>query len=112
MTVQAELIGRLSELPRISGAMHVMAVETGYSTPIHNALNEIVALHAVFMRRAFGVVQEVGRGAERAFLQLPMVLQLHPDVIADGPIVVFALNGIRERLPLGVALNAGVAGRH
>jgi len=112
MTVQAELIGGLPELRVISGAMHVMTVETAYSAPIHDALNEIVALHAVLMRRAIGIVQEIGRRTERAFLQLPMVLQLHPDVIADGPIVVLAFDGVRKRLPLGVALNAGVAGRH
>ena len=41
-----------------------------------------------------------------------MILQFHPDIIADRPIVVFALDGIRERLSLGVALNASVAGRH
>src|SRR6185437_3109859 len=112
MTIQAELIGGLSELRRISGAMHIMAVETGYPAPIHNAFDEIVALHAVFMRRAVRVVKEVGRRAERPFLQFPMLLKLRPNVIADGPIVVFALDGIRKRLPLGVALNAGVAGRH
>ena len=112
VTVQAELIGWLSELGMISGPMHIVAVETGYSAPVHNAFDEIVALHAVLMRRAIGIVQEVGRRTERPFLQLPMVLQLRPNVIADGPIVVLALDWVRKRLPLRVALNARVAGRH
>ena len=68
MTVQAELIDGLSELRITSSAMDIMTVETGYSAPVHHALNEIVALHAVLMSRAIGVVQEVGRRTERVFL--------------------------------------------
>jgi len=68
MTGEAELIGRLPELRVISCTVHIMAIETGHSAPVHDALNEIIALHAVFMRRAVRVVQEVGRCTERAFL--------------------------------------------
>ena len=68
MTGQAELIGRLPELRVSASTVHIMAIETGDSAPVHDALNEIVTLHAIFMRRAVGVVQKVGRCTERAFL--------------------------------------------
>ena len=68
MTGQAELIRRLPELRIISSTVHIMAIETGHSSPVHDALNEIVTLHAIFMGCAVGVIQEVGRRTERAFL--------------------------------------------
>src|SRR6202161_2972412 len=44
--------------------------------------------------------------------KFPEIDQLFAHVKADRPIVVFAFDGIRERLTLRVALDAGVVGLH
>src|SRR5690349_11743413 len=46
------------------------------------------------------------------WLQLPIVRQLQPGMIADRPIVMGALDRVRQRLALGMALYAGVVRLH
>ena len=41
-----------------------------------------------------------------------IIRQLQPGVIAHRPVVILALDGIGQRLALGVALDAGVVGLH
>jgi hypothetical protein len=53
-----------------------------------------------------------GEIAQLMRLKLPEVRQLQASVIADGPIIVFAGDGTLERLPLRVALDAGVVSLH
>src|SRR5689334_24281385 len=46
------------------------------------------------------------------WLQLPIVRQLQPGMIADRPIVIGALDRVRQRLALGMALYTGVVRLH
>ena len=69
------------------GAMDVVAAETGDASSIHEALDEVVRLHAVLFCRPFGKVRE-GRFAEMVLFQRPEVLQIEPDVKSDRPVVV------------------------
>jgi len=62
VAVQADLVGRLAELCVVVGAVDIVAGETSYASAIHHALHEIVALHAIFMGGAVGVVSK-GRSA-------------------------------------------------
>src|SRR5215471_17077482 len=50
--------------------------------------------------------------AELVLLELPEIPEVLIDVVPDRPVVVLALDWIRERLTLGVALNAHVVGAH
>jgi hypothetical protein len=74
---------------------------------IHDALNEIVALHAVLVCRAVGIVREAGF-AERVRLELPVILQPQSDVVADRPVIRFPVNEAAAWLPLRMALDAGI----
>lgn len=60
MTLQTEFVGGLPQLRVIVGAVHIVARCAGHAMAVHHALNEIVALHAVFMRCPIGEMQEVG----------------------------------------------------
>lgn len=72
MTREAHLGRRLTQLRRVPGPVHVVAAEAGDAAIIHQALGEVVALHAVLMGRR---VREVGeRGlAEPLLLQSPEI---------------------------------------
>lgn len=49
VAVQANFIGRLSQLRVIFGAMNVMATEASNTAPVHHALHKVVTLHTIFM---------------------------------------------------------------
>ena len=72
VTREAHLAGRLTQLRRVPGPVHVMATETGDAAIIHQALDEVVALHAVLMGRRVGEVGEGGL-AELVLLQSPEI---------------------------------------
>ena len=73
VTIQANLIRRLSQLGVVLRAMHIMAGGTGDSMPVHDALHKVIALHPVFVRRAVWKIVKV-RLPERAVFQLPEIL--------------------------------------
>lgn len=75
--------------------MDIVAGEAGDAATIHHALNEVVALHAIFVRGAVGKMSET-RLAQRVFLELPEIAKILADAISDGPIVVLAFDGIRR----------------
>ena len=54
------LLAGLRELGVVVGAVDVMAGEASYAAAIHHALDEVVALHAVFVGGAVGKVREGG----------------------------------------------------
>ena len=51
VTREAHLARRLAQLRRVFGPVHVVATEAGDAAIIHEALDEVVALHAVLMGR-------------------------------------------------------------
>ena len=58
VAVEAKIVGRLAELRVVVGAVDIVAGEAGYAAAVHHALHEIVALHAVFVGGAVGIVRE------------------------------------------------------
>ena len=75
---QAQLLGRLQQIGVVRRAVRVVAAEAGHAARVHQALDEVVALHPVLVRRAVGEVRE-RRLAELVLLELPEVLQVEPD---------------------------------
>ncbi len=75
MTIQAKLVRRFSQLRVIVCAVRIVTTEACNPAPVHYALHEIIALHAIFVRRAFGEVRE-RRLAQLVLLQLPKILQV------------------------------------
>lgn len=60
MAFKADDIRRFDEQCVIPRTVNVMATEALHTTLIHNALHEIVSLHAVFVSRAVGEMRESG----------------------------------------------------
>src|SRR5690242_14074411 len=58
VTVEAEFIGGLAQLRIVISAVYVVTGRTGYPVAIHDALHEIIPLHAVFVRRPISKVEE------------------------------------------------------
>jgi len=109
VTVEAKLVGWLSQLGRIRSSMNVVAGGASHAAPVHQALDEIIALHSIFVGRTVGEVKEVGL-PERAVFQFPEVGEAKSNVVADRPIVILAFQWNRERAALRMALNAGIGG--
>lgn len=49
VTVQAELVYRLSELRDVLGAVNVVTGSTCDTVLVHNALHEVIALHSILV---------------------------------------------------------------
>jgi hypothetical protein len=111
MATKAKCVAGLTHHSHIVITVRIVAAEARHAAGIHQALNEIVALHPILVRRAVGEMGERGF-AELVLLQLPEFIQVLPNLEAYGPIVVFSGDRIRQRLSLGMTLDAGVAGAH
>ena len=99
VAVQAKFIGRLAELRVVVRTVHIVAIETGDAAAVHHTLREIVSLHAVLVGRAVGKMRKA-QFAQLVLLELPVILQLEPNVIADRPVVIIAFDRIGERAAL------------
>src|SRR5438093_5827570 len=87
--------------------MYVVATETCYAPPIHDALNEIVTLHSVFVAGPVGEVHEIGL-PQFVFFKPPKIFQLQTLMETYRPVVVEAVNRIVERLALRMTLDARI----
>ena len=109
VTRKADLVWRKPQFGIIRGAVHVVTTGAGDAAPIHDALYEIVALHAILVRCTVRKMSEA-RLAELVLFELPIILEVESDVESDRPVVVFALDGILKRAALRMALDAAVVG--
>src|ERR1039458_10269230 len=109
MALQTHRVGGLQELGVVRRALNVVAGEAGDAVIVHGALHEVVALHAVLVSRAVGEVGERGL-AEFVLFQLPIIAQVLAYFESDGPIVIYAVERLPERLSLRMALDASVVG--
>ena len=83
MTLQTHHVGRFEQVGVVLSAVDVMTTETTDAVGIHCALNKVIPLHPVLVSRSIG---EVGEALlpELVLLQLPEILQVHPDVKPTG----------------------------
>jgi hypothetical protein len=77
----------------------VVTVETGYAVFVHGALDEVVPLHAILVGCPIGKVREA-RLTQLVLFQLPEVAEVPSLMEPDRPVVILALNGVRQRLSL------------
>jgi hypothetical protein len=73
VAVKTYLIRRLSQLRIVRGPVNVVARGASHSVPIHHALDKVVALHPILMRRAVREIVE-RRLSESAVFESPEVL--------------------------------------
>src|SRR5262245_58177974 len=87
--------------------MHIVTTETGHPARVHQALHEVIALHAVLVA---GRVGEMGkrRLAERVLFEFPEVPERAPLVETNGPVRVLPGDRVLHGLSLRVTLNTGV----
>ena len=90
MAIKAELVGGLTKLRVIVCPMNIVAGGTGHSMLVHHTLHEIVALDPVLVSRAVGVMDEVSLPESDVF-ELPTICKAQTDVIANRPVVGFAI---------------------
>ena len=104
---KAKSVAFFNEVGFVLIAVDLMAVEATKLTMVHVALDEVVPLHPVLVCGQVGVLEEIRR-ARFQFLELPSVRQKLAWQKANWPVVIFAADGVAERTPLAVALNAHV----
>ena len=99
MAGQAHRISRLAQHRLVFRAVWIVATETRDAARVHEALNEIVPLHAVLVGGPIGEVREA-YFSKLVLLQSPEVRQVQSNMKADGPIVILSLDRIGQRAPL------------
>ena len=99
VTCQAHSARGLSQHGVILRTVRIVATETGDPPRVHQTGREIVALHAVLVRRAVGKMRE-GRLSELVILEFPEVVEVEADMKSDRPIVILPTDRVLERLPL------------
>jgi hypothetical protein len=87
--------------------VHIVATETRHAAAVRHTLDEIIALHPVFVSRSIGKMHEVGL-TKPVFLEPPEILQVQALMKIDRPVVVQTVDRIVERLALRMTLNAGI----
>lgn len=107
MAGQTDLVALFDQAGLILIAVNLVAIRAADLAVIHIALNEVVPLHPVLVCRHISILIEVGRPGLQ-FFELPVVRKLLADFKAYRPVIVFALDGVGERLSLAMALNAGI----
>ena len=55
--------------------MHIVAAKACYTASVHDALHEIISLHAILVSAAIGIMRE-GRFTQRMLLKLPEIPQV------------------------------------
>ena len=98
MAVEADPVGRLSQLSVVGGAVGIMARGTGDTTPVHDALRRVVPLHTVLVGRAVGKIIEVGLAQSAVFVS-PEIGSFEAHVVADWPIVVLPFDRLDNGCP-------------
>jgi len=106
---QAEPVSCFAHHAGVIRAVWVVATETGNAASVHQASDEIIALHSVLVCAAVSEMSKRGF-SELVIFQSPEVRKIEADVEADWPIVVFSLDWVSERPSLGMTLDAGIAG--
>ena len=76
VALKAHHVGRLQQVRIVVGAVHVVAAVAAHAVRVHDALHEIIALHAILVRGAVGEMRE-RLFAEFVLFQLPEILQIH-----------------------------------
>src|SRR5262249_21713023 len=108
---QAHRISGLAQDRLVFRAVRIVATETCDATRVHEALNEIISLHAVLVSGAVGKVREACF-TELVLFKLPKICKVQSNVEADGPIVVLPFDRIVQRTALRMTLDANVIGMH
>lgn len=93
VALQAHDIRRFDQQGIVFGAVNIVATGALHTASVHQALHEIVSLHAVFVCCP---VRKVSKGSfsKLVLFQAPVILELLAHMKPDWPVVVFAVDRI------------------
>lgn len=74
MAFQAELVRRCAQLRVIACAMNIVARKARDPSAVHETLDKIVPLHAIFVRRSVRKMSECGL-PQRVLFELPKIAE-------------------------------------
>src|ERR1700733_172185 len=111
MAVQTEFVGGHPQLRVMACAVHIVACCAGHAMTVHHALNEIIALHTVLMRRAISEMREVGL-TQRDVVKLPVVHKTKTGMTATRPVIGLSADESRTGPALRMAGNTGIVRSH
>ena len=111
VTGQAHYIRRTNQVGVVGRPVNIVATEAGDAPRIHQALGEIIALHAIFVPGTVGVVGEaLLAGFE--FFELPEIFQILTHVETHRPCKIPARDQRLKGLSLRMALDTGIVRAH
>ena len=93
MALEADRVHRFQQVSAVFRSVNIVTAITTDAVCIHDTLNEVISLHPVLVSRSIGIMREALL-AEFVLFQLPVVLQIHPDLEADRPVVILAVDRI------------------
>lgn len=104
---EAERIRGLDQVCIVLGAVNIVATEAAHPMRIDRALNKVVSLYSVFVRRPVREMRE-GLLTELVLFKLPKVFQVQAHSKSDWPVIIVSVDRSFERLPLRVPLDANI----
>ena len=73
MAAQAKLADRFDQIGVVAGSVNIVTAEAGDAAAVHEALNEVVALHPIFVCGSIGKMREGGL-TQLVFFKPPEIL--------------------------------------
>lgn len=107
VTIQAKNVSRFPQEPIVIGTVRVMATKTSDAACVHQAVDEVIALHTIFVCGSVRKMRE-SRFAQFMIFQRPEITQTLTHIEAYWPIVSFSRGRSDHRPSLRMALNAGI----
>jgi hypothetical protein len=89
----AKLLDGLDEVGVVGRPVNVVTTEARDTSRIHDALDEVVPLHPVFVPGGIGKMRERGF-SEFVLLELPEVFETPALMETDGPVIVLPCDGV------------------
>ena len=107
MTFKAHHVGRFQQVSVVFRPVDIVAAIAPNAMRIHGALNEIIALHPVFV---IGPVRKMSesRLPQCVIFEFPVVRQAETGAVTNRPVVSLPFDLLRKRLSLRVASNTSV----
>ena len=107
VALQTHIIARLDQISSIRRSVDIVAVKTFNALGVHVRTNIVVALHAVLAGCSVGEMRKRGL-TQLVIFHFPEITQFVTRLVANGPSIVTAIDGVGEWSAFGVALNADI----
>src|ERR1019366_5659211 len=111
VTAETQPVPILNQIRSVLVAVYLVTIEASQTAMVHDALDEIVSLHAVFVRARILPEIEILCAEPRIF-EVPNICQTLAWQIAHGPIDILSCDGQVSGPALTVTLQANIVSSH